>query len=452
VLKAGAGVTGQLILQMNGAGPVQGIVSTSANWIRVSPLTFDGSQAFTVGIDARWVDPNASNTGTITFTAGSTKVTVPVKAGFAPTPTVGFILSPQSIRVGEGDEFALDLTARNLRMLFDHVDLTVAWDPAVVTLQGADASASLTSTIGPSIEPGILHIQSDVMGLTGGETVLATLRFKAVAATEKAGVNLRGTVSLGGAPVHATAGGCAVRINPRFTPPGDPGAPSAVGEQGQIRFTWSPGAAGTYPIARYDIYRKQGAPDIETAELVGEAKPDVTQFVDRGPLVRDTYYYWVMCEDTQGNVSNPVGPAKAQPIVITDPITKVTLVFTIDKSTVVMNGVTVRMETAPVVENGRTILPVRYIATPLGAQVRWDAKDQKVTLIGSKKVELWIGKPTARVDGTDVPIDPANPKVVPRISGGRTMLPLRFVSEIFGAEILYDTQLRTITVTLSKVT
>ena len=185
---------------------------------------------------------------------------------------------------------------------------------------------------------------------------------------------------------------------------------------------------------------------------MGEAKPDVTQFVDRGPLVRDTYYYWVMCEDTQGNVSNPVGPAKAQPIVITDPITKVTLVFTIDKSTVVMNGVTVRMETAPVVENGRTILPVRYIATPLGAQVLWDAKDQKVTLIGSKKVELWIGNPTARVDGTDVPIDPANPKVVPRISGGRTMLPLRFVSEIFGAEILYDAQLRTITVTLSKAT
>jgi hypothetical protein len=159
-----------------------------------------------------------------------------------------------------------------------------------------------------------------------------------------------------------------------------------------------------------------------------------------------------MCEDTQGNVSNPAGPAKAQPIIITNPITKVTLVFTLDKPTVVMNGVTVPMETAPVVENGRTILPVRYIATPLGAQVLWDAKEQKVTLIGSKKVELWIGKPTARVDGVDVLIDPANPKVAPRISGGRTMLPLRFISETFGAEILYDAILRTVTVTLSKAT
>ena len=452
VLKAGAGVTGQLMLQMSGAASVQGVVSTSANWIRVSPLTFDGSQAFTVGIDARWVDPNANNTGTITFTVGSTRVTVPVKAGFAPTPTVGFILSPQSMRVGEGDEFDLDLKARNLQMLFDHVDLTVAWDPAFVSLQGADASSSLTSPIGPSVEPGILHIQSDVTGLTGGETVLASLRFKAAAPTEKTGVNLRGTVSLGGTPVRVTTGGCAVGISPRFTAPGDPGAASAIGEQGQIRFTWSPGTEGTFPVAHYDIYRKQGAPDIETAELVGETKPDVTQFVDRGPLVRDTYYYWVMCEDTQGNVSNPVGPAKAQPIIITNPVTKVILVFTVGKSTVVMNGVTVPMETPPVVENGRTILPVRYIATPLGAQVLWNAREQKVTLIGSKRIELWIGKPTARVDGTDVLIDPANPKVVPRISGGRTMLPLRFVSEIFGAEILYDAQLRTITVTLSKAT
>jgi hypothetical protein len=117
-----------------------------------------------------------------------------------------------------------------------------------------------------------------------------------------------------------------------------------------------------------------------------------------------------------------------------------------------MNGVTVPMETAPVIENGRTILPVRYIATPLGAQVLWNAKEQKVTLIGSKKVELWIGKPIARVDGFDVLIDPANPNVAPRIVGGRTMLPLRFISETFGAEIVYDAKLRTVTVTLSRTT
>ena len=452
VLKAGVGVTGQLILQVTGTCASRGVVSTSANWIRVSPLTFDGSQAFTVGIDARWVDPGANNAGTITFTMGDVRVSVPVRAGFAPTPAVGFVLAPQSVHVGEGDEFVLDVIARNLEMLFDHVDLTVVWDPALVALQDAEASASLTTPVGPSVESGILRIQSDVTGLSGGETVLASLWFKAVAPTDKTGVNLRGTISLSGVSVPVITGGCAIGISPRFAPPGDPATLAATGEQGQVRIKWSPSTAGSYPVARYDIYRRQGTPDIETAELVGEAKPEATQFVDRGPLERSTYYYWVMCEDARGNVSNPAGPAKAQPIILTNPITKVTLVFTIDKPTVVMNGVTVPMETAPVVENGRTILPVRYIATPLGAQVLWNAKEQKVTLIGSKKVELWIGKPTARVDGTDVLIDPANPKVAPRISGGRTMLPLRFIGETLGAEILYDARLRTVTVTLSKAT
>ena len=452
VLKAGAGVTGQLVLQMNGTAPVQGVVTTSANWIRVSPLTFDGSQAFTVGVDARWVDPNVNNAGTITFTMGSTAVSVPVKAGFAPMATVGFILSPQSMRVGEGDEFSLDLKARNLEMLFDHVDLTVAWDPALVTFQGATGSASLATPVGPSVEPGILHIQSDVIGLSGGENILVSLRFTAMAQADKTGINLRGTITLGGLPIRTTTGGCAVSISPRFVLPGTPGGLTAAGEQGQVRMRWEASTQGSYPVLRYDIYRKQGASDLETAELVGEAAPGATQFIDRGPLERISYYYWVMCEDARGNVSNPAGPARAQPIINTDPITKVTLVFTIDKPTVVMNGVTVPMETAPVIENGRTILPVRYIATPLGAQVLWNPKEQKVTLIGSKKVELWIGKPTARVDGVDVLIDPANPKVAPRIVGGRTMLPLRFISETFGAEIVYDAVLRTVTVTLIKTT
>jgi hypothetical protein len=256
-------------------------------------------------------------------------------------------------------------------------------------------------------------------------------------------------------PVHygdlyGSIGGSVVSISPDFTAPGLPGSFTATGEQGQVRLTWSTSMPGSYAIVRYDVYRRQGAADMETAELVGEVQPDAKQFIDQGPLERANYYYWVMCEDSRGNVSNAAGPAQAQPVILTDATTKITLVFTLDKATVVMNGVTVPMETAPVVENGRTILPVRYIGTPLGTQVLWSSREQKVTLLGSRKVELWIGKPMARVDGKDVLIDSANPEVAPRIVGGRTMLPLRFITETFGADILFDAKLRTITVTFSK--
>lgn len=451
VLKAGAGVTGQLVVRASGGNSgATGVVTTSANWIRVSPLTFTGSQSFTVGIDARWIDPNTNNTGTITFTMGSTSVTVPIKAGFAPTPTVGFVLAPQSVRVNEGDEFDLALTARNLQMLFDHVDLTMAWDPALVSLESTTGSTSLVASM-PAASGGTLHIQSDVTGLSSGETVLATLRFKALAVTAKTGVNLRGSVTLGDNVIRNTMGGSAVTISQHFTAPGVPSSLSATGEQSQVRISWHASAAGTFPVSKYDIYRRQGVADLETAELIGQTTADVTEFIDRGPLARSTYYYWIMAEDTKGNVSSPAGPAGAQPIINSNPVTKVVIVFTLDKPTVVMNGVTVPMDTAPVVENGRTILPVRYIATPLGAEVLWDQKAQKVTLTaGSKKVELWIGKPTATVNGKSVPIDPDNPKVVPRLIQGRTMLPLRFITETFGAVVQFDVKHRTVTVTLSK--
>ena len=452
VLKAGAGVTGQLVLRMSGTPGRQGIVSTSANWIRVSPLTFDGSGVFTVGIDARWIDPGANNTGTITFAVGTSTVSVPVKAGFAPTSSVGFVLAPQAMKVQQGDAFSLALTARNVQLLFDHVDLTVAWDTQLMSLESIVSSTSLTGTITPSVDTGILRIVSDVKGLATGETVLASVQFKALAPVDKTGINLRGAVTLAGSPVRVTMGGCAVTVGTRFVAPGEPGAFGAVGEQGRVRLSWTAAAAGTYPLARYDVYRTKGTADLQAAELVGQPGPDTTSFVDRGPLERDSYYYWIMAEDTKGNVSGAVGAAKAVPIIVTDPTTKVTLVFTVGKAAVVMNGVTVPMETAPVIENGRTILPVRYIATPLGAQVLWNPKEQKVTLVGTKKVELWIGKGTALVDGVSVPIDPGNPKVVPRIVGGRTMLPLRFISETFGADIFYDAVKQTVTVTMTRQT
>jgi hypothetical protein len=43
----------------------------------------------------------------------------------------------------------------------------------------------------------------------------------------------------------------------------------------------------------------------------------------------------------------------------------------------------------PVISGGRTLLPIRFVATPLGATVNWDQAAQKVTVtLGGKTVEL----------------------------------------------------------------
>jgi major intracellular serine protease len=57
-----------------------------------------------------------------------------------------------------------------------------------------------------------------------------------------------------------------------------------------------------------------------------------------------------------------------------------------------------KMDTAPKIENGRTLVPLRAIAEGLGARVDWDSCNQVATVEqGDKSVEMTIGAKTFRV-------------------------------------------------------
>ena len=101
------------------------------------------------------------------------------------------------------------------------------------------------------------------------------------------------------------------------------------------------------------------------------------------------------------------------------------------------------MDTAPIIKDGRALLPIRYVSETFGAKVDWDGKEEKVSIsFGEKTVELWIGKDAAIVEGTLKRLD-----VVPEIIEGRTVLPLRFVSESLGLKVEWDEDLREIKLT-----
>jgi len=95
------------------------------------------------------------------------------------------------------------------------------------------------------------------------------------------------------------------------------------------------------------------------------------------------------------------------------------------------------MDATPQIIEGRTMLPIRYVAEALGATVLWDNEDKKTTItLGSKKVELWIGNNQGSVDGVITAIDADNLEIVPTIvPPGRTLLPLRFIIESLGCKV-----------------
>jgi photosystem II stability/assembly factor-like uncharacterized protein len=106
------------------------------------------------------------------------------------------------------------------------------------------------------------------------------------------------------------------------------------------------------------------------------------------------------------------------------------------------------LDSPPVIKNGRTLIPIRAVIESLNGSVSWDQNSKKVTVsLGNTIIELWIGKSIAKVNGVSKPIDSTNSKVVPEIINGRTMLPLRFVTENLGATVDWNGTTQTITIT-----
>lgn len=85
-------------------------------------------------------------------------------------------------------------------------------------------------------------------------------------------------------------------------------------------------------------------------------------------------------------------------------------------------------------ENNRTLVPVRFVAESLGAEVGWEPKSLTVPIERNEQsIVLTIGENVAKVNGKEVPFDT---KAI--LSGGRTFVPLRFVSEVLGAHVDWD--------------
>ncbi len=113
-----------------------------------------------------------------------------------------------------------------------------------------------------------------------------------------------------------------------------------------------------------------------------------------------------------------------------------------------VNDIPQEIDVPPTIVEGRTLLPIRWVAEPLGAEVGWDGNEKKVTVkLKNTTIELWIGKNIAKVNGVNKPIDPDNSKVVPMIINGRTMLPIRFVAENIGCDVKWDGVTKTVTIT-----
>ncbi len=106
----------------------------------------------------------------------------------------------------------------------------------------------------------------------------------------------------------------------------------------------------------------------------------------------------------------------------------------------VNEGDFIYFDTLPTVIDGTTMLPVRYALEPLGAEFVWDGENQTVTITAKgKTIVLTIDSATALVDGVEKTM--AQPAMA---IDGRTLIPIRFVSEELGYDVQWDGETNTV--------
>lgn len=102
---------------------------------------------------------------------------------------------------------------------------------------------------------------------------------------------------------------------------------------------------------------------------------------------------------------------------------------------VVIDGQAVTFaDQAPIIDSGRTLVPLRAIFEAMGATVTWDPATSTATGVkGDITVVVAIGSVSPTINGTVKTID-----VPAKIVNSRTLAPLRFVCEAFGGTVSWD--------------
>ncbi|GAA0136882.1 hypothetical protein YSY43_37230 [Paenibacillus sp. YSY-4.3] len=108
--------------------------------------------------------------------------------------------------------------------------------------------------------------------------------------------------------------------------------------------------------------------------------------------------------------------------------------------TVIINGEKQQYDQPPVLQNGRTLVPLRGIFETLGAKVNWNQVEKKVSATkDNQMIELTIGSNHAKINSKLHKLD-----VEAKTISNRTMVPLRFIGEALGEDVQWEQSTKTV--------
>lgn len=112
---------------------------------------------------------------------------------------------------------------------------------------------------------------------------------------------------------------------------------------------------------------------------------------------------------------------------------------------VVVNGKEIRLDQNAILKNGSTLIPLRGVFSELGAELDFNPETQEVKVQHPNAIiMLTIGSKVAYINGIEITLtQPAE------LLNGRTLVPLRFISESIGATVHWKPSTSTATIIFS---
>jgi hypothetical protein len=113
---------------------------------------------------------------------------------------------------------------------------------------------------------------------------------------------------------------------------------------------------------------------------------------------------------------------------------------------IIVNGSVISSDVEPVLNKGTTLVPLRVIEDALGVSLDWNSSTQTLTMVkGDTSGTLIIGNPTASIKVGDVEkkITLDQPA---KIIQNRVVAPVRFIAEFFGAKVVWNSTMKTISI------
>jgi hypothetical protein len=185
------------------------------------------------------------------------------------------------------------------------------------------------------------------------------------------------------------------------------------------------------------------------------------------PTIESPMYNWIASRwwsaraDVLGTINRPIGPINQETTIKAVTIgpgkldsevvtfhyrvededareNSVTILLTLGQREASVDGKPFILDAAPYLNRrvGRTLVPIRFVSEALLADVAWDGETRQISIsLGEKEIILTIGSSQVRINGLPQTID-CPPELHP---SGRTFVPLRFISEVLGAQdVSYD--------------